>query len=253
VITGAQLTAIQPAHAVIDGDVVPGGYARDAPVNVNPGELGFVGFINVGCTASLVAPQIALTAGHCSNTVGSTITFGRLNKDRDAGVERKITQEKNYGDTPLPGAAILIVILDRPVTQYAPIRMAAPGDSAIWSQKRELIDYGWGYINDTCAVGGPKPVYSAELRSATMKVIDTAVSTGIYRNTAKVQSVHGRPTHGDSGSPLVGRDRNGQLALVGIFEAHPAAPCTNNGFKSQYYYNRIWTQQKLRDWVSQYL
>ncbi|MBM2615053.1 trypsin-like serine protease [Actinoplanes sp. LDG1-06] len=230
-----------PAHAIVDGDVVPGGWQGDPVPATNP--YGFVGRMSIGCTASLVAPTVALTAAHCAGATGSTVTFGELNAHRDGGEVRTVTGTSDLGDTWTPGASILVMRLDRPVTTIAPVRLAGPGDSGLWSGGKTLTGLGWGSIVDQCP-GSPQ-IPSAELRSADLRIVDTAVSVGVYRNTAKVRSVAGHPAKGDSGGPLIARDAAGQPVQVGVYQATVGA-C---GREYASYYNRIWTQKKLREFV----
>lgn len=235
-----------PAEAIVKGEVVPGGWAGDRVPAVNL--YGFVGRMAVGCTASLVAPGVALTAGHCGKVTGTKVWFGVLNADRDTGVERTIVKQQNLGDAAFSaGASILVVWLDRPVREVAPVALARPDQGALWSGGSALSAYGWGQINDPCIVGG-RTVPTAELRRTGMKIVDTAVSTGIYRNLAKVRSLGaGHPSKGDSGGPLIAQEGAGRPYLVGVFQA-AVGLCKGKNYA--YYYNRVWTQQKLRDYVN---
>ena len=242
------LTMTATAYAVVDGDVVEGGWQADVRPAVNP--YGFVGRLDISgrsCSASLIAPDLALTAGHCASAVGGTITFDQLNVDRDNGVTRTVVKEHDLGDMWLEGASILMVWFDQPITTVEPVRLATPDDKDLWSGSKTLTSLGWGSITDSCAVGGPPFIATAELRRAEVKIVDTAVSFGIYRNAAKVAEVHGHPTHGDSGGPLVAQDAQGKFVQVGVYEA-TVGVC---GREYAHYYNRLWTQGSLRDYLDE--
>ena len=163
-----------PAKAIVNGSVVPGGFFSDA--TPSPNTLGFVGLLILkngsGCTASLVAPDLALTAGHCEG--GGTITFGILNRDRDRGVTRAIAEEKYQSDAnaTLGLGSTLLVRLDQPIYNIAPVRLAGPADRTMWAHHHQLINLGWGQINDTSKGTG---IWSRELRVASMRVEDDAV------------------------------------------------------------------------------
>ena len=251
-----------PAEAIVEGKVILGGAYADGPPNTNP--YAFVGRLpstggGKSCSASLVAPSLALSAGHCSIKVGDTIVFGVLNWTRythgTEGVTRKVKKIAYQKDAPAftkivgsNGASTVLLELDEPVTSILPVTLAGPGDKKLWAKKAALTTLGWGYTNSTCISGGRKGKVSTTLRSASMKITDTAVSTGIYRGLAKVQNIRGYPTHGDSGGPLVARTNSGALVQVGIYEAGVGGNCAVNNYA--FYYNRIWPQKKLLAYIA---
>jgi hypothetical protein len=225
-----------PAEAIVKGIVVPGGWRDDRYPENNP--YGFVGLVVMkdgsGCTASLVAPDLALTASHCSGI--DHITFGMLNRDRDKGVKRSVIEEKAQSDADpiLKYGATLLVRLDHPIYDIAPVRMADPSDSALWEHGARSTLLGWGQINST-------GTWTRELRSAVLKMEDSAISNPLGRGYMKLSSVTGWGTHGDSGGPLVGIDARGKLVQLGIFEGSRS--------KDSQYFNRLWPQKTLRNFV----
>jgi hypothetical protein len=243
-----------PAAAIVKGSVVPGGWRGDEVPNPNP--YAFVGrlpSIKLGgsCMASLVAPSLAVTAGHCKVSPGDEIVFGVLNWDRYSegleGVSQTVDEVRTQKDGLTSSSSTHLLQLDAPVWNVAPVRLAEPADKEVWSKKKPLDALGFGSIVPKCP--GSPLVNSAELRQADMKIVDSAVSVGIYRGLAKLENVaQGYPNAGDSGGPLVGRDKNGDLLLIGVFQAGVGA-CEAN---YAWYYNRMWTSelQKLRKYVA---
>jgi hypothetical protein len=231
-----------PADAIVNGTVVQGGWKSDQYPANNP--YGFVGLVTMkdgsGCTASLVAPDLALTASHCSGI--DHISFGMLNRDRDQGVERGVVAEKAQSDanSSLGYGATLIVRLDRPIYDIAPVRIADPSDSALWAHGARSTLLGWGQINRTLHGSG---IWTAELRSAVLKMEDSAISVGPGRGYMKLSSASGSGTHGDSGGPLVATDSTGKLVQLGIYEGSVT--------KNRQYFNRLWPQKKLRNFVEE--
>ncbi|MEX1654515.1 trypsin-like serine protease [Streptomyces pseudovenezuelae] len=236
---GLSMAGGAPAQAIVGGSPVPGGWFGDRVPSQNP--YGFVGRVVLAsgsaCTASLVAPDLALTAGHCSGA--GSITFGLLNTDRDRGEKRRIVAEKLQGDTTLPQGATLLVRLDSPIRDITPVRLGDSQSRGLWSTGKNAKVIGWGQINDTATGTG---IWSKELREATLKVRDTAISLPPLRGMMKLSSVVGHPTHGDSGAPILATDSTGRLVQFGIFEGATRA----GGF----YANRIWPQQRLVDYVN---
>ncbi|MFK4098482.1 S1 family peptidase [Streptomyces sp. NPDC019531] len=230
-----------PAQAIVGGTPVPGGWFGDPAPTPNP--YGFVGRLTadngMGCTASLVAPDLALTAGHCSGP--GTITFGMLNKDRDHGETRRIVEERlqDDADLTLGLGSTLLVRLDSPILDIPPVALGSNSSKNLWSTGKTAKVLGWGQINDTARGTG---TWSAELREATLRVQDTAISLPPLRGMMKLSNVTGHPAHGDSGGPILASDSTGRLVQFGIFEGT---------FKTGgYYANRIWPQKKLLEYVN---
>ncbi|MGW4673634.1 S1 family peptidase [Streptomyces sp. NPDC004324] len=236
---GLSVAACVPAHAIVGGTPVAGGWFGDPVPNPNP--YGFVGRVVLnngsGCTASLVAPDLALTAGHCSGP--GSITFGLLNTDRDRGERRRIVAEKLQGDSTLNQGSTLLVRLDSPIRDIAPVALGNSRIKGLWATGKTARVIGWGQINDTATGTG---IWSKELRQATLKVQDTAISLPPLRGMMKLSSVAGHPTHGDSGAPIVATDATGTPVQFGIFEG-----ATRLG---GFYANRIWTQTSLLNYVN---
>jgi hypothetical protein len=238
----ASWTVVSPAKAIVGGAPVSGGYEGDAIPNPNP--YAFVGRLvkdnGVGCTASLVAPLWAMSAGHCRGN--GEITFGMLNKNRDrsTGISRRIDHEWFYADAPVVGrdGSLMLIRLSSPIYDIQPVRLGGPADRSLWRTGTQVTALGWGQINDTLHGTG---IWSAELRRATLRVSDTAVSIGFYRGLMKLSSVSGHPTHGDSGGPVIVGDGQGGLIQFGVYEAR----LPTGGL----YYNRTWPIQGLLSFV----
>ncbi|MBL7487976.1 trypsin-like serine protease [Frankia sp. AgB1.9] len=242
VLLGIGLTA-GSAQAIVGGTPVPGGYAGDAVPASNP--YAFVGHLTTDdglCTASLIAPDLALTASHCvperSKLADMLVVFGVLNKDRDRGGERRTvidTYTHNDAEFGSSGEQMTVLKLNRPVRGITPVRLATPDQSDLWKAGSKLTAVGWGAIDN----GGH--VISAELRRATVKVTDTAVSTPGLRGLMATVASEGHSAPGDSGGPLLTGDPDAGFVQVGVAEA-------TGKFLLQgprYYYNRVWLASEL--------
>jgi len=232
--------AVTPAQAVVNGDVVPGGNYNDPIPATN--EYAFVGRVASStdglCTASLVSPDYILTAGHCNDGGRLTITFGMLNKDRDRSAtfaqNRTVVETQLFHDSLRDGQDLLLGKLDSPVFGIAPIRMPDPArDANMWSSNSRLTLAGWGSIGS---------VNTAELRIATLKVADDAVSLPPWTGLMKLNHVQGYGAGGDSGGPVFGRSADGYPILVGVYEA-AIGP-------GHMYANRVWIETPLIEYLN---
>ncbi len=220
------------ANAVVDGKIVPGGVYDDAPPSVNP--YAFVGrFITSsggGCTAALVAPEFAVTIGHCGS--GGTIEFGLLNKDRDNGEKRRVVSQIKFGDLTDVSPPVLVK-LDKPIFAIKPVRLA--WDKKLFPKKTNVQIVGWGQLSDTLRGDG---TWSTELRRADLRIAELQ-----QKYTLRMNSVTGSPTHGDSGAPVL-IDHNNELLLIG----------THNGsVPGQYLAKSLLWKSALRETIQENL
>jgi hypothetical protein len=114
-----------------------------------------------------------------------------------------------YYDAILGADSMVALELDRKITNIRPVRVIQKGEKDLWSTGKQLMAVGWG---GTSKAGDA-------LKSATLRVVDTAVSTGLYRGMMKVNSVKGRVVNGDSGGPLLAGDAQSGFTQVGVFSS----------------------------------
>ncbi len=206
VFAGASTAHADPVQPFIVG----GEYVDSAPWAVQ-----LINGGSFGCTGSIIAPQWALTARHCS---GDSVRVGDINLGQ--GEERRIVRAVGN-----PRADMQLLRLSAPVdTEY--IRLA---DEAPEVGSSNHI-YGWG----TMEMGeDPGPV-SELLKRAEVEVVGLAKDT--YGGTAvETKWTTGTAGYGDSGGPQI--DGNG--VQVGV--------CSTG----DYVYTQYASIAHYRDWIRQ--
>lgn len=208
---GALLITASPAFAVGDGIIA----ATDAGDNVGRMQIKGSDGRTWTCTATLIAPDQALTAEHCiwnaDDWSDITITFGTRNIDSDPGqsaqaVSAKISDRDYRGHRD----SIAIVQLDRSIVDVTPARVARSGASNdLYSRGTYVLAAGWGTIDRG------QDISSRELRIASMEVADptATINSGAIRVG---ETGGGRPQNGDSGGPLFSYDEQGSI-VVGVY------------------------------------
>jgi hypothetical protein len=201
-----------PAYAIGDGIIA----ATDAGDNV--GLLVATsadGTSSSQCTATLIAPDQALTAEHCIWDVGHwediDVTFGTRNLDSDPGESAyAISGQVSTRDYRGPRDSIVILKLDHDIAGVEPARVARPGVSNdLYAKGAYVLAAGWGTIDRD------QEISSRELRIASMEVADptATISSGAIRVK---ETGGGRPQNGDSGGPLFAYDDQGAI-VVGVY------------------------------------
>jgi trypsin len=209
--------AAAPASAIVGGDdASPGEYPAVAQVSYSVWS----------CTGTLIAPNVVLTAGHCSSVdaglVGTPITWPaqlidvRIGSHRDGDGERvpvrRVTAHQNYLAT--SGYDISLLHLSRNSTK-APVKVAGAAETGIWSPGTLETIVGWGVTEE----GGDAPDV---LQEAQVPITTNAYCDGAYGNfDARTMVCAGYPEggvdtcQGDSGGPMFGRLADGTLRVVG--------------------------------------
>lgn len=126
-----------PSLDTIDQKVVRGELTRERPE---------VGSISMGCTATLVAPEVGLTAAHCVNygTREQPGNYGTFTLEPAAGGQRRFTIEryKSYSSGDLGPSDLALFRLSSPVpadvARPAPLAATYPGSG------RPLTVFGYG-------------------------------------------------------------------------------------------------------------
>jgi V8-like Glu-specific endopeptidase len=186
-----------------------------------------------GCTGTVVAPRIVLTAGHCVEDIESSsiveptniaVATGLSNiqhvpLDRISTVAQAVVNP-NFNPTKLHGDAGLL-ILTSPVTA-PPVELATEADAALYEPGDELSVAGWG-IDDRSTGHAPN-----QLQAATVPIEEASrcrdglrrfypfFEPGRQLCTLDLPGRHITTCHGDSGGPAFATRPDGTVVEVGV-------------------------------------
>mmetsp|Transcript_16527 Transcript_16527/g.24382 ORF Transcript_16527/g.24382 Transcript_16527/m.24382 type:complete len:685 (-) Transcript_16527:28-2082(-) len=186
------------------------------------------------CGASLVAPDVLLSAAHCGKITSNTVHIGRSAKNGDDdAIERTITQRLFHPDY-LGGKVynydIMLLQLNEPVTSVTPISLNS--DVHTPYDRQELTVVGFGALEEG---GRVAPDF---LQEANVKYVDTQRCNsadsynGVIRDPYMLCAgeVPGKNScNGDSGGPIFTVSDDGstqQFTQVGITSWHEG--CNND-------------------------
>ena len=222
-----------PAAAIVGGqEAADGEYPHMAALEFRgEGESKY----EFNCGASLVAPDVVLTAAHCvdagdeadgdSDTYpASSFQFLLGTNERDTGGERIVaTEVREHPDYDEDGGIsdVALLKLQRASTLGRPIAMAQDADAGLWQPGDDAIVTGWG--RDAFIVGET----SNELREVTVPIVDDTqcqIATGALlfpfdpdRQVCAGEDTGGADScQGDSGGPLQVMDAAGAWKQVGV-------------------------------------
>jgi endonuclease G len=226
-----------PGGAVLGGSAVPAGQWRDCAAAL------FAPDATTDCTAVLVAPSVALTAGHCNDATLTDVLVGTNNLDRpEDGETIPVARRIEY---PSSQETIDITVLELARPSAIPPRAIATG----WARfdiadgaRVQLVGFG--------AIDRDANTFVPELQEAETTITDAdcteAIGCNAFAQPAGELGAGGMGTDtcpGDSGGPLYLRAPYGDF-LAGITSRSyddAIFPCEAGGIYAR--------PDKIVDWI----
>ena len=222
------LTAVSAASAgpvnapVVGGSMVPPGKWPDAVAILGP---------SGSCTGTLIAPDVVLTAGHCTNIQPTEIVANTTNYNGSGGQRiaiESITAYPNYREK----FDVAVIVLVSPVTGVVPRSVAGHCTFSGFADETMVHLVGFG-LTDTAGVGA-----NTALREAMAPVLDATCSGGNgCREAVAPQGEFvaggsgGDSCFGDSGGPVYLDTARGPVLVAAVSRGldDSATPCGGGG------------------------
>mmetsp|Transcript_17496 Transcript_17496/g.34002 ORF Transcript_17496/g.34002 Transcript_17496/m.34002 type:complete len:500 (-) Transcript_17496:300-1799(-) len=144
-IRGARQETDTPTQTLLKSPRIIGG--SESPSTRYPYAVALYDSIGLFCGGSLIAPDVVLTAAHCSSGAGRyQVIVGRHDLESSGGETRSVIKEKvheNYDDW-LTDNDFMLVFLDREVESPNAEFVSLNGDGSVPEVGEEVTAMGWG-------------------------------------------------------------------------------------------------------------
>lgn len=202
-----------------------------APVGTWPDAAAILGTQGY-CSGTLIAPDVVLTAGHCAETMPSTVRLNTTDYNGTSGVTarvRSVTAYPNWQST----YDIAVVVLDAPVQGVTPRTVATSCTyTAGWTNGANVELVGFG-ATDVQAQANNSRLYQVAVPLTDAMCADgNGCKTGVSPGGEFVAGGDGRDScNGDSGGPVYMDTPRGTLLVGAVSRATSTAtnPCGDGG------------------------
>jgi len=197
-----------------------------------------------GCGASLVAPNVLLSAAHCGNGYINQVKIGRhnLNDSNEDYETFNVVEEvphPNYNEATLDYDYMMLKLDGS--SSRTPVQLDTGDDTSLLDAGNDVIVMGWG----TTSSGGS---LSNVLLEVEVDVISQAQCQDAYSNPITERMVCAARTgkdscQGDSGGPIIDKATGKQIGVVSW-----GIGCANSNYPGVY--------AKVRDqigWIQEYI
>jgi endonuclease G len=222
VLTASTASAGTISSPIVGGSMVPPGKWPDAVAILGP---------DGSCTGTLIAPDVVLTAGHCTNINATEIVANTTNYNGTGGQRvaiESITAYPNYREK----FDVAVIVLVSPVTGVVPRSVGGHCTFSGFAEDTMVHLVGFG-LTDTSGTGA-----NTALREAMAPVLDASCSGGNgCRDAVAPQGefvaggAGGDSCFGDSGGPVYLDTSRGPVLVAAVSRGleDSATPCGGGG------------------------